>query len=125
MPRMTHNLPDEYLAQLLSQQMQSIARRVKKELAQIPGNELGFCVIVSGPGRLQYVSNCDRTEMAEALTSLVERWKTQKHIDVPHHEDPLANDDDYDVVQLPTGPEPWGKVKKALEMYEKYLDTSR
>jgi hypothetical protein len=71
----------------VSMAMQPLADQIDKILEEIAGERMGFSLVVfnTKPGsRMNYVSNCDREEVINALSSLLDGWE-QGMPDIPAH----------------------------------------
>lgn len=72
----------------ISENMQALAGSLSSLLEEIAGKPMGFSLVVfnAKPGsRLNYVSNCDRQEVYNALKSLITGWEAGMP-DIPSHE---------------------------------------
>ncbi|GAB5451855.1 MAG: hypothetical protein Hals2KO_21830 [Halioglobus sp.] len=72
----------------VSESMQALADALHGLLEEIAGKPMGFSLIVfnAEPGsRLNYVSNCDRQEVMNAMKSLLAGWEGGMP-DIPAHE---------------------------------------
>ena len=72
----------------ISRKMQDIGKEITDRLKDITGEDTGFSLIVFNrepESRLNYVSNCDREQVVEALTALLEGWGKGMP-DIPAHE---------------------------------------
>lgn len=70
-----------------SEVMQAYAEVIDETLQQITGEKMGFCLVVfpETDGSLcNYISNCDRKEVKDALEHLIMRWDMGMR-DVPAH----------------------------------------
>jgi hypothetical protein len=68
--------------------MQSLADTLNGLLEDIAGKPMGFSLIVfnaEAGSRMNYVSNCDRQEVINAMKSLLAGWE-QGMPDIPAHE---------------------------------------
>lgn len=74
--------------QKVSMELQGLACDIDKALEKIAGQKMGFSLVVfnaQAGSRMNYISNCDRQEVASALTSLLAGWK-QGMPDVKAHD---------------------------------------
>jgi len=74
--------------ELISQQLQKLAKKIQDELDLIAERRVGFCLVVfqtEDNSATSYVSNCDRTEVVAALEDLLEFWKSGGPA-IPAHE---------------------------------------
>ena len=72
----------------VSESMQSLADTLNGLLEDIAGKPMGFSLIVfnaEAGSRMNYVSNCDRQEVINAMKSLLAGWE-QGMLDIPAHE---------------------------------------
>lgn len=72
----------------VSESMQSLADTLNGLLEDIAGKPMGFSLIVfnaEAGSRMNYVSNCDRQEVINAMKSLLAGWE-QGMPDIPAHE---------------------------------------
>lgn len=60
----------------IGQRLQRIARLVEKELkkAGATKDDTQFSLIIWGEGRMQYVSNAQRSDVKAAMREMVEKW---------------------------------------------------
>ncbi|MEW8508894.1 MAG: hypothetical protein AB2598_19565 [Candidatus Thiodiazotropha sp.] len=71
----------------VSENLQAIAARLEKELEEVAGQPMRFslCVFNSEPGsRINYISNCNRTDVSNAWLSMIEGWMDGMP-DIPAH----------------------------------------
>jgi len=71
----------------VSEAMQQLADELSERLEQIAGQKMMFslCVFNSAPGsRINYVSNCDRSDVANCWKSMLHGWE-QGMPDIPAH----------------------------------------
>lgn len=71
----------------ISENMQALAGSLSSLLEEIAGKPMGFSLIVfnaEAGSRMNYVSNCDRQEVINAMKSLLTGWE-QGIPDVPAH----------------------------------------
>lgn len=71
----------------ISEAMQYIAAELEDRLESIAGRQMGFSLIVfntEAGSRMNYVSNCDRTEVVNAMKSLLVGWG-EGMPDIPAH----------------------------------------
>jgi hypothetical protein len=62
----------------ISKNLQAVAKRLTDELDGIAGEHVAFSLIVfnTQPGsRMNYVANCERTEVMGAMKSLLLKWE--------------------------------------------------
>ena len=59
----------------ISKTLKAYAQAIDESLNIQTGQHVGFCLVVFTPNRAQYVSNCDRQEVAAALRELLARWE--------------------------------------------------
>ena len=72
----------------VSQELQQIAEELSQRLEDVAGKRMNFSLVVfnSMPGsRMNYVSNANREDVANALKSLLAGWEAQMP-DIPSHE---------------------------------------
>ena len=72
----------------VSQELQKIADELNKRLEDVAGQRMNFSLVVfnSEPGsRMNYVSNCNRDDVANAMQSLLIGWGKGMP-DIPAHE---------------------------------------
>ena len=72
---------------IVSKNLQHLARLISGQLKNMTGERLGFSLVVfnNEPGeRVNYVSNCDRADVAAALRELLEHWEKGMP-DIPAH----------------------------------------
>lgn len=72
----------------ISEAMQALAGSLSAVLEDIAGKPMGFSLIVfnaEAGSRMNYVSNCDRQEVINAMESLLAGWKGGMP-DIPAHE---------------------------------------
>jgi hypothetical protein len=70
---------------LISKALKPLAEGIDESITRLVGHHIGFCLVVFTEGRAQYVSNCDRQEVAAALRELLTRWE-QGMPDIKAHE---------------------------------------
>ncbi len=73
---------------IVSKNLQHLARLISGQLKNMTGERLGFSLVVfnNEPGeRVNYVSNCDRADVAAALRELLEHWEKGMP-DIPAHQ---------------------------------------
>lgn len=70
----------------ISKALRQVASNVDQSLRHIAGERVGFSLFVWTDGRAQYVSNCERVDIAKAITECLDRWSTGMQ-DVPLHQD--------------------------------------
>jgi len=70
---------------LISKALQPWAQGIDETITDLVGHKVGFCLVVFTGERAQYVSNCDRQEVAAALRELLTRWE-QGMPDIKAHE---------------------------------------
>ena len=71
----------------VSEAMQGIAKTQSDHLEDIGGKPMGFSLVVfnaEAGSRMNYVSNCDRQEVYNALKSLISGWEAGMP-DIPSH----------------------------------------
>jgi hypothetical protein len=71
----------------VSEAMQDLMTELNEKITKIAGQEMGIslCVFNAVPGgRINYVSNCDRTEVKNAWQSMIKGWD-EGMPDVPAH----------------------------------------
>ncbi len=54
--------------------MQGIARAISQTLDSAGGQQMGFVLICFDGPAAQYVSNCDRREVAHAIQQMIDSW---------------------------------------------------
>ena len=72
----------------VSQELKSIMSTLNKVITDVAGQQMGVSLIVfnATPGtRLNYISNCDRLEVMQAMKSLLISWH-EGLPNVPAHE---------------------------------------
>ncbi len=72
----------------ISRKLKGIAEYLVKKLKKITGQDTGFMLVVfnyDDNSRTNYVSNCDRGEVKEALEELLKKWD-EGMPDIPSHE---------------------------------------
>jgi hypothetical protein len=73
---------------IVSLGMQELAKNIDAILEEITGQKMGFSLVVFNavPGsRMNYISNCNRHEVMQAMKSLIHGWENGLP-DVPAHE---------------------------------------
>ena len=71
----------------ISKELQKLAKNIDKKIHKVAGQRLGFSLVIfnNEPGaRINYISNCDRKEVINALQSLLIGWG-EGMPDVPAH----------------------------------------
>lgn len=71
----------------VSESLQEIANEIMARLEQVAGQKMQFSLVVfnaEAGSRLNYVSNCDRKDVAAAWLALVEGWHLGMP-DIPAH----------------------------------------
>lgn len=58
----------------ISKELKTIARMVERRLEKVTGKRVGFSVWTWGGHRSQYVSNCEREDIKNALAETLDRW---------------------------------------------------
>lgn len=60
----------------IGNRLQRIARLIEKELTKAGADkdEVQFSLLVWGPGRMQYVSNAERSSVRDGMAEMVEKW---------------------------------------------------
>lgn len=74
--------------ELVSFAMQELADAIDNSLQEITGDKMGFSLIVfnsEAGSRMNYVSNCNREDVTNAMKSLLYGWENGLP-DVPAHE---------------------------------------
>lgn len=72
---------------LISRQLQDIFNRLEQEIEELVGQKMGIslCIFNSEPGsRINYISNCERKNVATAWMSMVKGWG-EGMPDIPAH----------------------------------------
>lgn len=72
----------------ISKAMQGLASTLSDQLEGIAGRPMGFSLVVfnaEAGSRMNYVSNCDRQEVYNALKSLISGWEAGMP-DIKSHE---------------------------------------
>ena len=70
---------------IISKALKPLASGIDESITDLVGHHVGFCLVVFTDGRAQYVSNCDRKEVADALRELPTGWE-QGMPDIKAHE---------------------------------------
>jgi len=71
----------------ISEELQKIAALLESEIEKAAGQRMGFTLVIfnaEAGSRMNYVSNCDRDEVANALISLLAGWGKGMP-DIPAH----------------------------------------
>lgn len=71
----------------ISEELQAIAAELEDRVSAVACQRMGFCLVIfnaEAGSRMNYVSNCDREEVANALTSLLVGWGKGMP-DIPAH----------------------------------------
>ncbi len=82
---MTDKTPTDIL---ISKNLRSIADELKEKLSSIAGENIKFSLVVFNneqDARLNYISNCDRSDVLKVFKTLVEGWEKGMP-DIPAHE---------------------------------------
>ena len=72
----------------VSEQLQVIAKELDERLENVAGQRMSFSLVVfnAEPGsRMNYVANCQRQDVADAMKSLLKGWE-QGMPDIKTHE---------------------------------------
>lgn len=75
--------PDQAISKIL----QPLAKDIANCLEEAAEQKIGFSLVVfpiTEQANMQYVSNCKRTEVVDALQSLIDGWR-QGMPDIPAH----------------------------------------
>jgi len=73
--------------QQISKLLQPLAKDIANCLREATGKEIGFSLVVfpiTEQARMQYISNCQRQEVASALNALLQSW-SQGMPNIPAH----------------------------------------
>jgi len=71
----------------VSRELQEIFTRLLHDIERVAGREMSvsLCIFNSEPGsRINYISNCDREDVAIAWASMIKGWKDGMP-DIPAH----------------------------------------
>lgn len=72
----------------VSERLQELGKSLDAQIEEMAGERLGFVLLVFSPvagERMNYISNCPRPEMQNAMASLLKGWQSGMP-DVPAHE---------------------------------------
>lgn len=69
----------------LSLALNTLAAGLNETIRELTGEQMAFCLVVFTGHRMQYVSNADREQVADALETLLKNWRAGLP-DVPAHE---------------------------------------
>ena len=72
----------------VSVHLRAIAAGIDQALTKVAGQPMGFCLVVFNAeqaSRTNYVSNCERNAVMEAMKELIEEWEKGLP-DIPAHE---------------------------------------
>lgn len=72
----------------ISEQLKSIADKLDKQLETIAGQRMSFSLVVfnaEAESRMNYIANCNRQDVANAMKSLLHGWE-QGMPDIKAHE---------------------------------------
>jgi len=70
------NRSDLVLNTRISNRLQRIARMIEKELEKAGADKdrVSFSLLIWGPGRMQYCSNAERSDVRNAMQEMVTKW---------------------------------------------------
>ena len=71
----------------ISLKLQDIAAMLNKALSEAAGEEIAWALVCAADGVTQYVSNADRKDGTELLSTLLARMKAER-ADIPAHYNP-------------------------------------
>lgn len=71
----------------ISQAMPGLAKALDESIENLSGEQRGFLLVVfnsESDGHMNYVSNCNRNQVMNALKSLITKWEAGE-LDTPIH----------------------------------------